>query len=833
MNSVAIIIGIDDYAHKPLSSAVNDARAFRQALLDLQLVSPSRITLMTAPLGDSQLLPTRDNIANKLYEFYDDGDRWDRLYFYFAGHGLLAFSGDKERICTAVMPIDVHDLKRDGSKLLDLDELRDRLRLTGPQEQFYCVDACREFAYDDRPKVGVLGWTNKSGPLGPARRQATLYAVSELGLAQASVGGQGQMTAHLLKALKSDTLAVQYSDVTGTWIINLQSLADYAKTAIREALGNQPAYLQQYQLPQLVAPDPQISPLRELPQVNKVPLTIHIDPEGVEADTRVTVSLRGVSLDQYGLPPNRNHEQLWLMPQHYLLTSESRLGPTDPARDVVDVRTEHEITVRVAPTSKGIEPEEITRGIEAVPTPAPLVVASPSLEYRSVKGFLGEKQGEIRAEAYESAVVIEVEGLEPPFVRRSSPEKLVERVPPGPYQVRFRLGTEVFNQATVYVKDGESVSAESTLAESPLVRESLELVDQPLPKVAYVSESIGQMQAGLVQTMLAIIGIKPFDVNQELFRQFTGLIYPRYQIEIGFRPLSVVVAVDGDRWAKSPSDVLADVRCRLVSGHEQNDMHETALPVDLNPLNRSALSGFQNWMPGQGLRRVALGLAQAPSRSFALEFEAGPFGRFRLTTASIIQRATVVTILLHSDLGMSISQNLMRLPGRNELYQDEFMPNVSYGRLLREVQLGQQLYRSGELVSQALSPEGSDLMRELLYAKWSDPILSCMGFFGLQRDSHHFSEPWLLEQTARNLNGLFGELPDSRVAYGLEFEEERDAVYAQLLTQDDVPVLAESARILARYAERHGGDAARVARIARRIPANEIWSLIRVGGAGS
>ncbi|MDQ6941607.1 MAG: caspase family protein, partial [Candidatus Eremiobacteraeota bacterium] len=45
----ALIVGIDDYETQKLTSAVNDAVAFRSALIDLGLVAPADITFLTSP----------------------------------------------------------------------------------------------------------------------------------------------------------------------------------------------------------------------------------------------------------------------------------------------------------------------------------------------------------------------------------------------------------------------------------------------------------------------------------------------------------------------------------------------------------------------------------------------------------------------------------------------------------------------------------------------------------------------------------------------------------------------------------------------------------------
>ncbi len=824
MRTAAVVIGIDAYANKPLTSAVNDAHAFCQTLIDLQLVAPADITLLTAPPTDGGQLPTRDNIANTLYDFYANGDDLDQLFFYFAGHGLLAFSGgEKDRICTALVAQDAVDLRRDGNKLLDLEELRDRLRLAGPQEQFYFVDACREYDYQSRPKVGPLGWEARQKPLGAARAQATLYAVSELGLAEAARKGQGRMTAELIRALRHDVVAVQFDDQRGQWVITMQSVADYVKTTIGESLERDRPYLRKYLEPQLHAPDPRPRPLRVFDQAPEVPLTVHIDPDEAAAGTRVTLSLRGVALPDKSLPPRRSHEPIPLAPQYYLFTVASDVGSPAPARDAIDVRRSSELTIHVS----GV-PGVVKATAPLVPPPAEIAV--PRLEYRSSAG-LGP-MGAIHARAGEDAVTIELQGLEPPYLQRAAPADLQEPVAPGPYRVRFRLGPEVYNQAEVYVRAGEAVEVVPTIANSALVREALGLGPE-LPPDVVVSESIGPMQAGLLQTMLTILGIKPFDAWGQLFRQFDGLLPVGDPADFGLQPLSVVVAVDGDGWPASPERMLSQVSCRIMAADAPLAAAPRSLDLALAPLSRPQLRpGNDRWLGGPGFERIALALVPAPANSFALDFETPVFGRFRLFSGSLDHRATVVSLVLHPRDGVSVSQNLLRLPGRDEFYTDERVRHVPYARLLRELTLGQQLYRSGQLYGPGLGVPWSDPLRELLYAKWSDPVLSCMAFFALKRAgerraaSDPAAERWLMDETARNLEHFFGQLPDSRVAHGLAFEADRERDFSGLLDANELPLLAESTRHLARYAEASGRTEARVVEVANRIRTEQIWSLV-------
>jgi len=203
MNSAAVIVGIDQYIESPLTSAVNDAKSFRQILLDLALVDESRIKMLTTPLGDSHELAERDNIANTLYDFYARGESCDRFFFFYAGHGLMALADGAQSIArTTLVSSDVQVFERDGAKLLNFEEILDKFRQSGPSEQFYFIDACRDLNYTRHPDVGKLGWGGGQ-LLGAARKQAVLYAVSELGQALSVKGGMGQMTSYLVKALRS------------------------------------------------------------------------------------------------------------------------------------------------------------------------------------------------------------------------------------------------------------------------------------------------------------------------------------------------------------------------------------------------------------------------------------------------------------------------------------------------------------------------------------------------------------------------------------------------------------------------------------------------------
>ena len=818
METAAIIIGIDEYAHQPLTSAVNDAKAFRQALIDLNLVGERNITMLTAPIGDSQGLAERDNIVDTLYDFYDNGENCERLFFFYSGHGLLAFSdAARGRAHTALMPSDVRELERHGSKLIDLDEILERFRLNGPVEQLFFIDACRNLDYDSYPDVGSLGWSGKTP--GAARRQATLYAVSELGKAVGVKDGLGRMTSHLLEGLRSNVAAVDYEEFKSEWVITMQSLTDYVKWMIQQDLAEEPLYKHKYMIPQLNDPDPKTLPIRVVRPVGPAPLTIHIAPEDAADRTQIDILLRGQRLSEHCLPPHRNHDTIDLSPQRHRIDVKSTVGPAEPEWSVVDLRRQREMTVRV-----GVhEAEEIS--LLNMDLSLPRIQQT---ELRAVEAERPSREGTVLAKAAEPQVTIELEGLEPPYRRWTAVQSLNESVPTGPYHIRFRLGPDVFNEQEIYVQSGEQVEVEPTVAVTTLLREALGFREE-VPPTTMISESIGEIQSGLLQTMLPIIGIKPFDINDQLLHQFGNLFDPVDPEEFDLRPISIVIAVDGNRWPVHPAEVLESVKCAIVR-KDEHLMDQTILRPTLMTVS-SPNARFQAEV-GIGLGRIGFALAKAPATSFSLQWESPYIGNFRLACASINNRATVITITLRPDGQMDISQNLLRLPGRQDLYSGELAGFIPEGRMLREIQLGQQLYRSGELISIGEKID-NEFYKSLFYAKWTDPILGCMAYFsrlqasesgqlcGGKRDKNDS----LMGAAAWNLHNFFGGLPDSRVVNGLSDQLARDDEFLELISENQVPVLAEGARRLAAYAELQGLHDSHIAQIARRIPVNQIWTL--------
>jgi hypothetical protein len=175
----------------------------------------------------------------------------------------------------------------------------------------------------------------------------------------------------------------------------------------------------------------------------------------------------------------------------------------------------------------------------------------------------------------------------------------------------------------------------------------------------------------------------------------------------------------------------------------------------------------------------------------------------------------------------------MRYPGKEHLYVERGEPHADgyTGDLIKEVQLVQNLYLRGDLAE-----TGLDLLKKTASAEILELSANCMVYYAWQKrlqseavdatDAAYVRSALLV--IADNLNKYFGEFPDAQVVYGQAFPETKSAVYSRLLETQWLPILAESTRRLAWFAEESGYERSltEVLKWARRIPAGQIWTAI-------
>jgi uncharacterized caspase-like protein len=185
----AIVIGIDDYGeHGPrrLRGAVRDALAFRDWALaaDGGGVPEDNLRLLLgrraedpAPEGEQALAPTKDNIVTAISEVVGAvvDEIPDRLYFYFAGHGITARVANRDE--SALVTAGFDRLHTDHS--LAIRSLAEHFETTRFQDQFLFIDACRDDPWPEREIViGQWPAPRRRDPGAPPVQQFILYATS-------------------------------------------------------------------------------------------------------------------------------------------------------------------------------------------------------------------------------------------------------------------------------------------------------------------------------------------------------------------------------------------------------------------------------------------------------------------------------------------------------------------------------------------------------------------------------------------------------------------------------------------------------------------------------
>ncbi|MEO5818830.1 MAG: caspase family protein [Gemmatimonadaceae bacterium] len=863
----AVVVGIDDYSFAPLSSCVNDALAIRDALVAYGMVDASRVDLFTDPVRPDSRRPTRDALARTLFDLCDSGDDIERLYFYYAGHGLLRhLDGAQTRTSSVIIPSDVTDLRTDGAKLIDLSDLAGKFSRRGPQEQVFIVDACRDMDYEREPDVGPLGWGLP--PEGQQRKQAVIHSVPPMGKAEGRQGGLGVFTGYLLEALRGSGTAKDYDDNTEGYVVRVRSALDYARDQIERAMKNVATWQLYYNIPRVGGEDyDDMEPLRALQpaEVPDVPFTIHVEPEDAASTTRVEVWHRGIPLPAQSMPPRNNHQPVSLRPDRYRLKAKSASGIPQPEQVLIDIREVDAITVRILdvagnPPAGGPPPHDGSQP----DSPVPLSAITWSRQSRQAVGFGAAPDsdgggalsvpsgdsGRLIAAALEQVTRVEIESLQPPSTRLTGWGKVEAELPAGAYEVRFRLGTDVFSKVQVYLDAGEELNVSPMADLSPLVAE---VVGTSEAGSILVSETIGNIQAALTPTLLTLVGLKSFDPGNTTLHRFQGVVPLHDARDYHDRPIVVVLAYDGSGWKQEPRTLLRSARIR-VARHAGG---ERPIMVPLTELLAETLASQQSptegrgATEGRGFQRIGVAILEAPADSFRVDLQSEEFGTASIATASVDGRVTVVTLNLHPDGRLDVTQSMLRLPGVD--YPNEYVSDASPGRIVRDLMLGQQLYRSNELLTAPRVRGRNDLLTELLYAKWTDPMVTTMALLAEHRRRQESPsgrvggneegrlQDWEVAEALRNLVHFFSSVPDVRVVDAL-FNDPRPAARGEagpateasyrsllgiirLVADAELPVLQDAARALRSIVNDLGLSHPLLEETVRRARPGDVWTV--------
>lgn len=808
MSAVAVVVGIDAYRGQPLTSAVRDALAFRDALLRLGLVDVGSVTLLSAPAQDGGLLATRDQITAALRQPYLHGDDVDRMYVFLSGHGMLVpGSVSRSTSATAFLPADVIDPIAEPWKLLNIDNLLHSFRTAGPREQFFFIDACRDLRYEQYPpELASIGLAGRDQPAVGVRAQGAVYAVSPGGQALGSREGLGVMTGHLIQALHGTGEALDYDEMLDSYVVTMQSVYAYVRARIEEQVSGLPTWQRQYMLPDPALSGPPLTPIRLVPDPGPASLTLTVEPPGDAQYLWVNLLLRGARLAEPQWPPEVFGQPVPVPRQRFRLSAVSNMGATGVEPELIDgrimtsARIKHHFIGALGPGPRlplpvapprdpGLGPATV---VEATGARLPWLgdAADPWNE---------RPGGLLRGATEEPWAAMEISGLSPPYYPAQTvrpwqgvlPDVLV---PAGLYQVTFRVGSQAFSQGVAEVEDGKRTSVRASSAASPLVASLIGAREHP--SSVLFSEAVGPVQANPALSLVTLIALGRMHGAE-------GLVdfLPWGPAGLG-GDLSLVIAVDGSGWPEPASAVAAGIRV-VVKGALLAER-----PVSLEPAGMDQI-----------VTAVASISTGYPWSGYTLALRSEQAGDVEVAVASVPGMGTCVGIVLGAAGGIDVAQVIT--PGE-----------LDHSAVVRHAQrslLGQWLYQGGELTSYGPATEPDEL-RDVLTGQATDPVLSPMAFHAWSdvlagddpdRPPGHPDAARFREQVGRQLIAAFPTSPDARVIAALLDDSERTQVES-LARDGPMPVLADSARAAVAML----GDApAPLSSMVRRVAPGSLWTL--------
>lgn len=269
MANWAIVIGINQYDWNPsacLKGAVPDALRVVEWLLDQNggnvahnniflLLSLSKEDNIPKGLGLNIYPASKGGItaAIKMLVNQSSGEG-DRLFFYYAGHGMGATFGTDQ----ALIPSDFTDL--DQNRSISLRSIVEVLNTTQFKEQFFFIDACRNIPWeDDDFLMGDLTWRRKRrDPNLPPINQFVFKSTSQ-GVKAAEIQeankANGIFTEILLDGLTKGIGEAKVWDIhRKQYVVRFNRLVQFLKNEInnrKQKLGNTTLASQLIQEPRL------------------------------------------------------------------------------------------------------------------------------------------------------------------------------------------------------------------------------------------------------------------------------------------------------------------------------------------------------------------------------------------------------------------------------------------------------------------------------------------------------------------------------------------------------------------------------------------------------
>jgi hypothetical protein len=779
----AIIIGIDQYANRDwnLNGAVKDALTFRDWAISAGSVEPQNVRLLLST-GDAEAKKlataeaTRANITQAIQDYQDGaGEGAERLYFYYAGHGLSAPGVMKEPV---IVPADVTSLKRDSALLIGFSAIMPCFVDHEPYEQFFFIDACRDFGLEDyAPPIGGVGPWTPSSTNQRRSSQHLLYATSPGQKAfETSIG---VFTSVLMDGLTARGVELEY--VQPNFRVRFPKLATFVidtveETVRRKKLQNAAQFVQ-VPMQQVLgdSPDPILVEVHEA-NVPDCELTVRVFPTAALEKCRVSANVyfprqpKPFEIKGEG-PPIRLPLKLGLPPQNYAISAVADDYDAVTAACSLFRKSEIELTLnpRAVPAAA---PVRRMRGVTRKPKAAPTTDG---------KGLLELQSDDELAEL----IVRDLEGKEILRDRRS----LSTRLEPGLYRVQLEIAGRLRAEELVTVQANSETKRKLApplpafgKAQQKWLRDLGILRDDS--GYLYASDTYGIADARLASLLaLAAFAHSKEEASPELaFLQNVAIDVPQQSPAI-----VAIVGASGDapRPGMKPDDFVNQTSLTLLDEqHRFETLPQCPFAAQLAIPVRPGSATIRLELPGLEPTHYAV--------------------------ACLPGRITVFIVVVNDDGSIDTQQYIIPAadapPGPYPWLTELKLEN------LRRIEIAQRSYsRTAGVPSKATEM--------LLWGKWLDPLMACVAGYALLRRGEHNE----FETAARNILAHYPELPDAHVLAAMQWQEEKDARFAEA-ARLGTPVFAEGFRALQQWREGKNDVQPEALEIARGLLPTSPWT---------
>jgi hypothetical protein len=766
MANYAIVIGIDSYANERwnLGAAVNDAVSFARWALGPGGVPPENLRLHLSGSERPDDLEAKEadakTIRETIYEFQKNaGAGGERLYFYYAGHGLSAPGAVSGLAPEPVLiPADAEVLTRDAWMTIPFSGIMPALETCEPRSQLYFIDACRDFGLDEfQPAVG-----RATGPWRPPGREGE-NGHEEDGLARqyvlyAAAPGQRANEKQLLqKGIFSTALieALEGNPAAAIWKhdhfeVCFTGIAEYVRRTVKSRVQRQKDWERYIQVPEPLAirgTDEVLSVIsRE--QMGKLPLRVRLSPAAARKTCKIQVLERtaampdGMEVCAAG-PPAKQTNKFEVPPGDYAVRALAE--SYEPYDKPCPVYEPAEVPVTLHPSER-VEPEEAAAG--------------------------GNGGLVLTCEDPTALIVVRDQQRQP---RGSGWKRLeLDELPPGLYRVQLVTSEGAMEEQVFQVLPGPPAEHELTPPGAQVGEDQLGML-----KKLGIEEAGGYLHPSEHLDAFAnarfgsLLGFAAFaahwpDIGDfQRLRAFGVRSMEEVRKRKGKAGLLVLLGASGD------SPVPDTTRDQFLDQAEY-------LARDLGGLT-VAQGKFE---PLSGMPAAAQASAEIETGSLMLELRLPGLAPTRYALAALEHRVTVLVAVAEDSGEVEVQQYLLPLRRRG----GEFLTSDPMN--IRRLELAQRRYAGGHV------EDAGRAFKDLLYGKRLDPLLGCVAGYGLVASG----EPEAYRRKAlRNMLGWFGDLPDSHVLAALCDPENADMHFANALERG-MPVFAEGFRALSAWA---------------------------------